>query len=509
MVMQNLLLPDKPIGAVFTPLPWARWLVRQLDVVPKWVAGSTVCDPTAGEGVFIHALMDEATGQGLVVSMEMVSRLFVIEREKTFIKKFQESFCGKYGFNFPAGNIFCTDIVLENPGRKFDFLIGNPPWANFCDLPLDYKNILKKYFGEYGLLHNRQALLLGSSRVDFSALVISVVLNENLAANGEAVFFVPLSLFLNDGAHAGFRRYMLKDVPFRLVELWDFNKNQIFLDVMTRFGVARFQKDKPTVFPISYRTSEDGQWTENCAAPVSEATGPLSVFSSPAEYELLADFAPIEVRESQTPRQGVNTGGANDVFIFDSVPEEMPSEFFYPLMTKECFRNQHRKPKKHVLLPYNRKTGKPLEEAELSKHPALWKYLLQKKNILANRKGTLLNTWIKRNIWWACLGVGKYNFAPFKIAWEAYGKNTFNPAIYSSIEGQPWQANQSLHSFIPCDSEDEAELLLRQLSASRIEKYLRSMNIGGTCNWAQPGRIKRFLKFAEEVPSASPEFQFA
>ena len=76
---------DKPVGAVFTPLHWAKWLVREFRIVSKWVEGATVCDPTAGEGVFAHALMDEAAQMGIGVSDQMLERLFLIEREGSFI----------------------------------------------------------------------------------------------------------------------------------------------------------------------------------------------------------------------------------------------------------------------------------------------------------------------------------------------------------------------------------------------------------------------------------------
>jgi len=205
-------------------------------------------------------------------------------------------------------------------------------------------------------------LLLGRVRVDLSALVVSVVLNLNLAPHGEAAFFLPLSLFLNDGAHSGFRRYSLKDSTFQIAELWDFRETSIFPEIATRFGVARFQRDARTQFPIPYRTETKSGWVSRMAAPVGEPSAPLSVFDSRTEYEELARPAAIEVHENQKPRQGVNTGGANRVFMFDSVPDGLPDEFLFPLITTDCFRNGDTPPRRYVLLPYDTNTGKPLTE---------------------------------------------------------------------------------------------------------------------------------------------------
>lgn len=494
-----------PVGAVFTPLRWAKWLVREFGLVPKWVQGATICDPTAGEGVFIHALMDVAAEMDITVDHRMLSRLFVIEREGSFLEAFHSSFRLKYSREFPLENSLCTDVVLQNPGLRFDVLLGNPPWANFNDLSAPYKESLKTVFLEFGLIEDPQSLLLGRARVDFSALVVSVVLNLNLAPHGEAVFFLPLSLFLNDGAHSGFRRYALKDSTFQLSELRDFRETNIFPDITTRFGVARFQRDAQTQFPIPYRTETKSGWISRMAAPVGEPSAPLSIFDSQTEYEELACPAAIEVHENQKPRQGVNTCGANRVFIFDSAPEGLPGEFLFPLITSDCFRNGATPPRRHVLLPYDTDTGKPLTESAIRSHPALWSYLLAHKDELLARKGTMLGTWLKRGLWWALLGVNDYSFAPFKVVWEAYGKDTFNPRVFSAHEGKPWQANQAMHAFIPCATRDEAGRLLDLLASSKIERYLRSMSMEGTCNWAQPGRIKRFLKFVEREESVERE----
>lgn len=81
-----------PVGAVFTPLRWAKWLVREFGLAPKWAQGATLCDPTAGEGVFIHALMDLAAEMDIVVDDGMLARLFVIEREAVFLERFHAFF---------------------------------------------------------------------------------------------------------------------------------------------------------------------------------------------------------------------------------------------------------------------------------------------------------------------------------------------------------------------------------------------------------------------------------
>jgi hypothetical protein len=497
----------KTVGAVMTPLRWAKWLVRESGFVSKWMQGATVCDPTAGRGVFLSALIDVAREDGMDVDDKMLSRLFLIEREPEFLQEFHESFQFKYKRAFPKQNTICADIVLENPGRKFDLLVGNPPWVNFNDLPQAYKEQLKGVFIANGLVDDNQLLLLGCARVDFSALVLAVAMKNNVEAHGEGIFFLPLSLFQNDGAHSGFRRYSIGDTVFRPVEIWAFTETKVFPEVATRFGAVRFERDAVVSYPIPYRIESGGEWIKRFAAPVGDPNAPLAVLDSALEFEQMPVPVLIDVREGQKPRQGVNTCGANSVFIFDHAPKAVPQKFVFPLITKECFDESRPTPRKHILLPYDKGTGRPLDETALKSHPSLAAYFFSQKSQLLARKGTLLNTWIKRGMWWACLGVGEYCFAPFKIVWEAYGKSNFRPQIFGCADGQPWQANQAMQAFIPCSTLAEAEDLLDRLENSNIESYLKSLSVEGTCNWAQPGRIKRFLQFIPETKQAALELQ--
>ena len=107
----------------------------------------------------------------------------------------------------------------------------------------------------------------------------------------------------------------------------------------------------------------------------------------------------------------------------------------------------------------------------------------------------MLNALLNRGHWWAMLGVGEYNFFPYKVVWEAYGKTSFNPTVFEGY----WQANQSLQAFIPIKTLTEAQKVQAELSNKQIENYLLSLKMEGTMNWAQPGKIKRIIKYEEET----------
>lgn len=172
----------------------------------------------------------------------------------------------------------------------------------------------------------------------------------------------------------------------------------------------------------------------------------------------------------------------------------LPRQFVFPLLTAKNFRNEDYTPHKWVFLPY-RTDGRPLEPRQIVEDKILSNYLLTKEQTLKNRKGTMLSAWISKGYWWAMLGVGDYNFAPYKIVWEAYGKSDFEPRIFDGN----WQVNQSLQAYIPLKTMHEAEAILEKLQDKRIEKYLHSLKMEGTMNWAQPGKIKKLVRFEEET----------
>lgn len=490
------------IGAVYTPPEWARFAVEKCGIFDSWMAGKTVFDPTMGEGGLLAALPEYGLSRGYTVPRLPMDRLFGLEIEQAAYKKALDFFRARFGFdmtrNFHNGDIFQFN---EN---KFDILFGNPPWCNFVDLPPDYREKIKPLFFEYGLIEDSRKLLLGGSRIDIAALVVQKTIADNLDQNGEAVFFLPLSLFFNDGAHAAFRKFAVKDRSYLLRSIYDFDSIAVFEKISTRYGLASFGKGRAEHKnrAAAYFRYENNSWIEYKA--VSPGAG-KAYLTAKNESNGKINIPRVTVPKDSKPRQGVNPCGAIDVFVFreyadidDELCEvngayRLPKKYLYPLITAGNFLEK-KEAAKWVLLPYNSTTGKPLSPYELENEPRLSGYLQKHKRTLENRKGVLIRAQIKRGLWWSMLGVGPYSFANCKVVWEAYGKKTFRPLLF---DGR-WQANQSLQAFIPCNDKPAAENLLLQLSNPRIEEYLRSSKMEGTMNWAQPGKINAILDYPDK-----------
>jgi len=512
-------------GRVFTPLPWAIWLIEVTGAFRAWLDGATVLDPTCGDGAFLEAFVALARREGVTVTPEALARLHGIEIVAADKARALERIAARYGARLVEDNIRTADFITATFPGRYDVLAGNPPWVNFTDLPSGLKVKWGPEYIRHQLVTDKRDVLLGGSRADIAALVVKKALDDVLSDTGRAAFFIPLSIFFNSGANDRFRPFPSSAHTYRVVRLWDFGQEAVFDGIATRYGAALFDRQGTQTWPVETHIREGGVWTRAYSAASDHRSGTWHQHRTPEAD----DGTPpaIEISPSQKPRQGVNTCGANDVFIFErdgdrfrnGLGEEwkLEEELLFPLMNAGNFggplvrsadvpptlvaaplgrKQRTGRPRsgqafrqRFILLPHDTRTGRLLAWDAIAKYECAAAYLAAHRDTLMRRKGTLINSLIGRGFWWALLGVGPYAFAPWKVAWEALGKRTFRPAV---LDGR-WQGNQALHAFCPCSTLPEAEALAAALGRTQVEMWLKRSAMEGTCNWAQPGRIAQML----------------
>lgn len=494
------------IGQVFTPIEAAKRIVVEHGVLDSWLGGATVLDPTAGDGSFLEALIALALERGVARSAVPVRALHAVERDGALLRAFAARIWTRYSLQVPDANLLASDLFALGGAPQVDVLVGNPPWVNYVDLPESEREALRPRFHACGLIHDARRLLLGGSRIDLAALVIAWSVRYHLRGGGRAVFLAPLSLYLNDGAHEGFRRHEVGGVRYALRGVWDHRAAPLFPGVATRYGLVTYARDAETRWPVPWHERVGDQWITRAAAPCDGAHGPLYV----VDPEAAAPEAIARDPEAALwrPRQGVNTCGATDLFVFDRCAVEgatvvvgnkaldavrLPRRYVLPLMTVETLRAGDRRPHRWILVPHDPETGKPLDRNVIDAEPDLARHLDAHAKRLQARKGTMLGTHLRQGRWWALLGVGPYAYSPWRVAWEAFGRATFRPVLLDATDAGPWQGNQALHAYIPVRDRAEGQRVLRALAPEVIEPMLRAHRMEGTCNWAQPGRIARIL----------------
>ena len=504
-----------PVGQFFTLPEWARELISR-GAFARWLEGARVLDPTGGDGALLEAFVSKALGYGIEPTAGMLARLHMMELDGSLVERFHARMRERYGVEVPAENTRIGDYLLEGSPGRFEVLVGNPPWMNFTELPERYKERLKPLFERYRLVIDRRRLLWGGARIDLAALVVAKAFADNALAPAEGggetaekrergaaaalpretavaprpgtlgAFFLPISLFFNEGAHDGFRALAAGSGGFEVERIRELTGAGVFAGVRTRYAMVDFSASGR--LPRRRRPTHDRAGVE------------------PPPVEVPA-VEPIPIDKGSRPRQGVNTCGANDLFMFDvdDAPPVEP-ELLYPLIGAEHFEaapgeltapvtpRREASARRVVLLPYDRRTGRPLDEPTLRYScPKAWAYLCSNYERLCGRRGTVIRGAIRRGHWWALLGVGPYSFARWKIVWRGTGGRRFLPRLF---EGR-WVPNQALQISMSFESHADAKRVLDRLISGDVERVLLAGGEAGTRGWAQPGRMRRFFRFSD------------
>jgi len=503
----SLLVVNEKIGVVYTPIKWAKWAIEMSGAYKAWTQGALIVDPNVGEGIFIEAFISMALEKKKPISNTLINSLHGYDLQPQGISKMIKRVESMYDIRLNPKNFSNLDVITSKLEAKFDYVVGNPPWVNFNNLPEQYKEELKAIFTEYGLISNSGSVLLGNSRVDISALVINVCIHKLLTPKGKLAMFVPSSLFFGGSAHNEFRNFLAKDRQFYLARLHDFGSLPIFDNSSnhgTPYCFAEFKLLSSKTKFSYYKLSESTYWEKS---EISISNVRKNGF---IRNQNLSDNQMIRIPKVSKPRQGVNTGGRNSIFmgtieegsIADTVVKfknlnndifPIETTLLYPLLLRENLKDEIFSPLRYLIIAHSPETGKILDEDALASFKNAYSYFRNLKSSLSSRKGLLINVNISKGLYWGLMGVGKYSFSPYKIIWLTAGEKKFKPILVDSVDGKAWQANQSLQAFLPFESKILAEKTFSELKKLSDTLDPEILGTPGTLGWGQPGRIMNIM----------------
>ena len=143
--------------------------------------------------------------------------------------------------------------------RRFDVVVGNPPWIAWDRLSAEYRDATKERWRERGLFTlSGSAALLGGGKKELAGLLVYETLDRRLRDGGVLAFVVPKSLFQSRDAGNGFRRFgsnpdAPRSIPFRVLEIDDFSEAPLFSGVSSKFATFCARRGAPTRFPLPVR----------------------------------------------------------------------------------------------------------------------------------------------------------------------------------------------------------------------------------------------------------------
>jgi adenine-specific DNA methylase len=186
---------DKLRGGYYTPTDIAAWLVRWAVRSPRDAA----LEPSCGDGVFLAAVAARLVDFG-ARAQDVLRQIYGIEIEPDEAGKASARLKGVLGVG-PNGQVGHGDFfewLIASPGRKFDCVVGNPPFIRYQNFPEPSRSRAMAAMSRAGLRPNR----LTNTWVPFV-----VGATTSLKEGGRLAFVVPAEL-LQVSYAAQLRRFL-------------------------------------------------------------------------------------------------------------------------------------------------------------------------------------------------------------------------------------------------------------------------------------------------------------
>ncbi|MEM3944008.1 MAG: N-6 DNA methylase [Thermofilaceae archaeon] len=352
---------------------------------------------------------------------------------------------------------------------KFDYVVGNPPWVNWENLPESYRETSKLLWSQYGLAEvgGRR---LGKVKRDLAMLFLARCFDLYLKPGGKHAFLMPFTAFKTQ-AGAGFRRFLatktkihvvhdlVTTYPFegavnrtsaivveKICELSDLGRGEcqdaakvVEENRRIKHVVWVSEKAVPTDAPLEEvlktvsrhqmvmtpitENDPSSSWmqvTEKVLPHVRKVLGSSPYKAHAGVYVALNQVYYVQVKGKTPDRKLVITnppepGQKKRVKQIDAVVE---LDFVYPLIRgRDVKRWYVDYRERYIVVPHDPKTGRPLQEQEVKVgYPNMYQYFLFFKKELMDR--SIHKLWGKGNPFYAIYDIGPYTFTQYKVVWK-------------------------------------------------------------------------------------------
>jgi hypothetical protein len=406
---------------------------------------------------------------------------------------------------------------------QFDYIVGNPPWVNWENLPDRYRDQTKALWLRYGLFWSvaqlkRQgkqvmSVILGSGKKDIAALMTYVVCDRLLKTGGRLGFVITQSLLKTAGAGQGFRRFRIgqgrrRDQFLRVLHVDDMVALQPFEGASNRTAVMVLEKGRQTTYPVPYtvwRKVKGARFTyDSTLEEVTNATKQLNFVAEPvnrsdptspwltARPKAIKAVRKVLGKSDYVAHAGAYTGGANAVYWVDivykrpdglvvvrnitegakvkvdEVTEPIEPDLLYPLLRGRDVQRWKAQPSAWILMVQDPEERQGYDEEWLQENcPRTYGYLKRFEEVLRERRSRGISDMLKKGApFYTMFAVGTYTFAPWKVVWREVA-HTLDAAVAPPFDDKPTVPDHTL-ILIDCASNEEAHYLCAALNSSPV-----------------------------------------
>lgn len=426
----------------------------------------------------------------------------------------------------------CDSILApsKKANNRFDYVVGNPPWIAWDDLPPEYREATKPLWEQYGLfsLSGNEARH-GGGKKDLSMLMLYRTADRHLAEGGRLAMVITQTLFQTKGAGDGFRRFRLGSggAPLGVLRVDDLVEQKPFAAANWTSTIV-LEKGSPTVYPVPYvrwsgkRASKGNTQIAYEAEPIDPERPTSPWFLRPTGFQ--AELDTLTGPSDYQAHLGANTGGANGVFWLtllgtadggirarnlashgrrasglEELETVLEPELLYPLLRWGDVRRYHARPSAHLLLAQDPATRRGLEEETLRRRcPQTYSYLKRFEPWLLQRAA--YRRYQQQGPFYSMYDIDHYTLAPLKVVWRRMDRR-INAAVV-----EPWEDKLlGLRAVIPqetcvliaCGCAEEAHYLCALLNSTVVGFLIGSHHVRGGKGFGTPGmldvlRLRRF-----------------
>ncbi|MBI4487689.1 MAG: N-6 DNA methylase [Deltaproteobacteria bacterium] len=393
---------------------------------------------------------------------------------------------------------------------EFDYVIGNPPWIAFENLPAEYRERLDPMWIDYGLRPQkgwRGRFTKGD--LEFSMLFTYACGDFYTKPEGKLAFLITQTVFQSKEAGAGFRSFHVRGARnLEVARVDDLSQLQPFPFAANRTSMfTSTVGGKKTSYPVPYhvwkaKPKKSRQIPEDLALgdilqgsveveemqaeSVDGGSGPWMILPKGTRKSTLD-----KLRVGVSPYralEGSNTRGANTVFwlrplksigkkiLVENTPEfarkktkkiqrSLEKELLYPLLRGKDVDRWIAEPE--LLILFAHKGDSAIPEDDVKKLSETWAYLNEFRDFLSARK--MYDLGFRKLAFYALFETGKFLVADWKVVFREQAASltaaVVGPHTSPYLDKKPVIPDHKL-MVAQMESQDEAHYVCSLLNSS-------------------------------------------
>ena len=222
--------------------------------------------------------------------------------------------------------------------QKFDYIVGNPAWVKWGDLPETYKENIKSNIDISNILSSDKNY--GGVDLNFCAILANKCCERWFDKNSKLAYLMPKSVIYNN-SFEGFRKLIIKNnEKLKFEEIDDFSKcGEIFEGTgnleFALYIVSRKENDKSDYIPFNILRKKEENFDimyKNKLIPLGKYINKNN-FLELKENENIKDFEKCIGTCEYKFRKGVGAKGPMKFVFYKNINENLA--FFHPLVKKK------------------------------------------------------------------------------------------------------------------------------------------------------------------------------